>query len=500
MKNIKILTTFTAVTLSALLMLGGCSSDQNSAGQSQNSNAKTATADYSLALDTEDMFTSRDFETGYDESEAKNVTLSDNDPDLTITEAGVYVLSGTVSDGTITVDVPDTDKVQIVLNGASITSKTSAALYVKSADKVFVTTAKGTENTLANGGSFTDTGDDNIDGAVFSKDDIVFSGEGTLNIISPAKHGVVGKDDVKFTSGTYNIDAASHGVDANDSIRIANASLTIKAGKDGLHSDNDEDTLKGYIYIQSGTLDIDVDDDGIHAITTLQIDGGTFKISAAEGLEATVVIINDGTLSITASDDGINAAKKSTISTPTVVINGGNIKIVMGQGDTDGVDSNGDIIINGGTIDVTGNSTFDYEGTGVINGGTVIVNGSEVDTLPNQFAGGGPGGQGGQRGPGGMRGDMNGASPDTVTSATPNANGERPEMPNFEDGTRQEMPNFDKDGERPELPEIGSDGERPTPPNFDSNSEERPTPPDFNGSKGGKQKGSGKSSASNNVA
>lgn len=447
MKKVKIIPAIMAVTVSLIMALTGCS-DSGTTSNTGDISGETGT---SVTLNSDDMFTNRDFETGFDESTATKITISDSNSNTSITKEGTYIISGSTSDGSITVDVDDTEKVQLVLNGVSVTSKTSAALYVKSADKVFVTTVKGTENTLANGGTFTAIDDNKIDGAVYSKDDITFNGEGTLTVISPAAHGIVGKDDVKFTSGTYKIDCKSHGVDANDSIRVANANVTITAGKDGLHCDNDEDTEKGFIYIESGTFNIDVDDDGIHAITTLQINSGTFTVKAAEGLEATVIIINDGTISIEASDDGINAAKKSTISTPTVQINGGKITIVMGKGDTDGIDSNGDIIINGGTIDITGNSSFDYDGKGVLNGGTVIVNGEEVTTLPNQFAGGGggmggPGGMGGNgNAPGGMRGRPGDNNADTITSATPNANGERPEMPNFngDNSQRPEKPEFD---------------------------------------------------------
>ena len=466
MKKAKLFLTVIALILALSLVISGCGDNSKS---SSGANAGQSANYASLSLDTSDMFTDRDLEAGYDESEATKITLSDTNANIEITQAGTYIITGSATDGTITVAASDSDKVQIVLNGVTLNSKTAAALYVKSADKVFVTTVKGTNNTLSNGGSFDEVGDDNVDGAIFSKSDIVFNGEGTLTVNSPAAHGIVGKDDVKFTGGKYIIESASHGVDANDSIRITNSTLKITSGKDGLHCDRDDDAKKGYVYIQSGTLDIDVDDDAIHATTTLQIAGGTFNIKAAEGLEATVVIIDDGTVSIEASDDGINAAKKFSGLTPVVVINGGNIKIVMGQGDTDGIDSNGDIEINGGTVDVTGNSSFDYDGTGTINGGTVIVNGSEVTTLPNQFAGGGPGGgMGGQGGPGGMRGAMPGGDSDTITSATPDGSDELPDMPGggFDGSDRPGgqfpgKPDFedDENGERPQKPQSGKDGD-----------------------------------------
>ena len=144
-----------------------------------------------------------------------------------------------------------------------------------------------------------------------------------------------------------------------------------------------------------------MNDDAIHAVTLLEIDGGSFDITAAEGLEATYIRINDGTVNVSASDDGVNAAYKSSAYTPTFEMNGGVLTVVMGAGDTDGVDSNGNLIINGGTIDVTGSSAFDCDGSVQYNGGTVIVNGQQVDSIPTQMMGG-RGGMGGQGGMGGM--------------------------------------------------------------------------------------------------
>ncbi|MBQ7499998.1 MAG: hypothetical protein IJT91_03795, partial [Clostridia bacterium] len=101
---------------------------------------------------------------------------------------------------------------------------------------------------------------------------------------------------------------------------------------------------------------------------------------------------------------------KSDAYTPAVEINGGDITIVMGAGDTDAIDSNGNIIITGGTIDVTGQSAFDYDGQAQFTGGTLIVNGQQVDSIPNQMMGGGMGGMnGGMNGNmGGMNGGMQG--------------------------------------------------------------------------------------------
>ncbi|MBQ6914327.1 MAG: carbohydrate-binding domain-containing protein [Kiritimatiellae bacterium] len=316
---------------------------------------------------------------------------------VTITAAGVYVLSGTLN-GSVVVDATSDDKVQLVLDGATIHSDTFAAICVKQADKVFVTLADGTVNALSNGGAFTQLDDNNVDAVIYSKDDLTLNGTGTLRISSPAGHGIVSKDELTVTDGVYEIAAANHALVGKDSIAIAGGTFTLAAGEDGLHSKNSDDETYGNIYIAGGAFTIQCGDDAIHANTLLTIDGGTFDITAAEGLEATYIQINDGVINISASDDGINAARKSSVCVPTVEFNGGTTTIVMGAGDTDGVDSNGNIIINGGVIDVTGQSAFDYDGAAQVNGGTILVNGTQVSSIPNQMMGGGFGKGGRNRG------------------------------------------------------------------------------------------------------
>ncbi len=378
------------------------SADSSSSGNSSSSGSEEVTfSGYEKGIiDTTNLFTKRDLTQTADTSSAKTLEVSDGQT-LKITEEGVYVIKGTAKNCTIRVEADDTAKVQLVLDGVSITNDSTPAIYVVSADKCFVTT--GADSTLSVTGAFTADGDTNTDAVIFSKDDLVLNGTAALTINSAQGNGVTGKDDVKVTGGTYNITSALDSIEANDSIAIYDGTFTINSSKDGLHSENSDDDTKGYVYIHGGTFTINAKSDAVQATTYLQVDGGTFKLTAAEGFEATSIQINDGTIEISASDDGINGTQKSnSVGTPSIEINGGKLTIVMGQGDTDAIDCNGNITVNGGTIDITAQmSSFDYDGTATYNGGTIIINGQEVNSIPQSMMGGG--GMGGQMG-GGMGG------------------------------------------------------------------------------------------------
>ncbi len=361
----------------------------------ENLSSSTVSAKSGSLLDTSEMFSDRDLEQEADLSEAKEITLESGN-DVTINAEGVYVIKGSAKDTTIIVEADDTAKVQLVLDGVTITNSDTPAIYVKSADKVFVTTTD-SDNILTVTGTFTADGNTNTDAVIYSKDDLVFNGKGTLNITSTA-NGISGKDDIKFTGGSYNIQSTADAIEANDSIRISEGTFTIKTDKDALHSENSDDNSVGFIYISGGTFDIDAKEDGIQATTVLMIDGGNLDVSAAEGLEATYVQINDGTVKIEASDDGINASSKSSSYETVIEINGGSLTVNMGSGDTDALDANGNLYINGGTVDITAQFAFDFDGTGQLNGGKVTVNGETVTEITNSMmmGGGGHGGFGGQ--------------------------------------------------------------------------------------------------------
>jgi hypothetical protein len=348
----------------------------------------------SVNVDASDVFSDRDLEQTVDTSAAKKIAAADGQT-VEITEEGVYVLSGKAVNFTVKINAEDEAKVQLVLDGLNVTNDSFPVIYVVSADKVFVTTAKASDNTLAVTGDFIKDGDTKTDAVIFAKDDLTLNGLGTLNVNSAAGNGITCKDDLKITGGSYVITSTKDAIEANDSVSVYDGTFQIETDKDAVHCENDDDDTVGSVKIYGGLFSINAADDGIQGTSYTLINGGQFDITAAEGIEGTVVEINSGTITIAASDDGINASDKSSAYYPFIVINDGTIKITMGQGDTDALDSNGGLIINGGTIDITAQFAFDYDGIGQLNGGTVTVNGSEVTQIGNSMMGGGFGGQGG---------------------------------------------------------------------------------------------------------
>lgn len=294
----KLLALFCATALS-MTAVAGCTGTKSSTGNVVSSETETNAGETSAqseagTFSSADMFTERDLAGTYEESGAVYVTLSDdgitgetdgvaiNGQMVTITAEGTYIFSGTLSEGQIVVDA-DNAKVQIVFDNVDITCASSAAVYVKSAEKVFVTLAEGSQNTLRNTDEYVAIDDNNIDAVIFSKSDLTLNGTGSLTIVSAEGHGIVSKDDLKITGGTYDITAAGHALSGKDSVRIADGTFILTAEKDGIHAENADDEEKGYIYIADGDFTITSDGDGMDASNIVQIEDGTFDITAGGG-------------------------------------------------------------------------------------------------------------------------------------------------------------------------------------------------------------------------
>lgn len=362
-------TAILSLLLTVILSLSACNSVGGIVTESESETSETSQIQsVESSSDSSEMFTDRDVEIGYDEETSARITLSGNsassDSDavqisgstVTIKEEGTYILSGTLNDGMIVVGAEDTDKTQLVLDNVEITNSTSAVIYVLEADKVFITTASGSENTLANGGEYVAIDENNIDAVIFSKSDLTLNGAGTLTINAAAGHGVVSKDDLLLTSGTYEITAASQGLSGKDSVRIANGTYTISSGKDGIHAENTDDTSLGFLYISGGTFIITADGDGISASAYLQIENGSFTITTGEG-SASVTMTTDimnlgqqgGFQGQTTTTEDDTASQKGIKADGAITITGGTF--VTDTVD-DSIHSNSDILITSGQFDL----------------------------------------------------------------------------------------------------------------------------------------------------
>lgn len=367
-------TPITALILALIIIFSGCGAFS----------AETAEIPAGFALsDVSEWFSGRDSDAGYDEKNAARILLNGSSAQcghkaveidggvITIIDEGDFIVSGALDDGYITILAEKKDKVHIVLEGASIHSETCAAIYVQQADKVFITLAEGTENSLSNGGKFESIDENNIDGVIFSKDDLTLNGAGKLAIASPGGHGIVSKDDLVIAGGSYEIESAGHGVSGKDSIGVSGGNFALKTGKDGLHSEHDEADM-GNIYIREGAFEIVSGGDGVSASGNLRIDGGEFDIVSGGGsgeaqprqqawgrghyqAEASDIpsakgLKSGGGLWVSGGNYALDALDDALHSDGSAFITGGDFAIQTGD---DGMHANETLSISHGKIDIS---------------------------------------------------------------------------------------------------------------------------------------------------
>lgn len=308
------------ISLACVCALAGCTG----------TNSESASEDATVATyaDIENMdliYTDRDKDASYDEAQATKILLEGQSAQaegagvqvegslITINAAGTYLISGELTDGQIRVSLPETDKAQLVLAGASIHNETGAALYVEQADKCFVTLAADTENELSDGANYRFAeGEDEPDATLFSKDDLTLNGTGALAVTANYSDAIASKDDLTITGGSYTISATEDGLRGKDSLKILEGTFDIEAGEDCLKSSRDDDPARGFVCVDGGTFELNAGDDAIHAETYLRVTKGDITIPTCnEGLEAMVVQVDDGTIQVTAEDDALNAAAPS---------------------------------------------------------------------------------------------------------------------------------------------------------------------------------------------
>ncbi|MBM7869391.1 lipopolysaccharide export system protein LptA [Clostridium pascui] len=349
---------------------------------------------------------------------------------VTITSAGTYSIKGSLTDGQIIVNAGDKDKVYIILNGVNIACSNNSPIYVMNCDKTIISLGDNTKNYVNDGKSYVlkDVSADEPNAAIFSKDDITFTGKGSLTVNANYKNGIRSKDDLKIEGGTINITSKTDGIIGKDSVVISDGNIKVNSGEDGIKSDNAEDLEKGYVLIEGGILNITAAQDGIQGETNTLVKNGNIAINSGGGSKNAVVkkgeqfggmmgerpgfgakqgatdeataaaskadtepttetagdtesnestsakaikagvniVIENGTFTIDSSEDAIH-------SNNNLVINNGNFNISSGD---DGMHADSTLTINKGTINIKKS----YEG---IESETITINDGNINVLAN---------------------------------------------------------------------------------------------------------------------
>ena len=367
--------------LSLSVVLSSCQSKSSSKNNSEVSN-QTSTLDED-ETDTSNIskfeidpdYTADELDYDYDEAEVVAITLngdniscksSDVNIDgstITIQKAGTYLLSGTLTDGNIIVDSDDKENVRLIFNGVEISNSTTTTLYIKNAEKTIVTLVDGTENTLSDGENYIldDESNNDPNGTIFSKDDLVINGLGSLTINANYNHGIQSKNLLKIISGNIDIISNGDSIIGKDGVIVKEAVINIESQEDGIKATKVEEN-KGYIYLDNPEITIKAKKDGIQAVTCLYVKDGKYNIETGEtnensqsnsdtstdysrkGMKAGVdITIENGEYTIDSEDDGIH-------SNNSITVNAGTVNIASKD---DGVHADTELTINNGDIKVS---------------------------------------------------------------------------------------------------------------------------------------------------
>lgn len=293
MKN-KLIRLF-APAVALTMIFTGCGNNNTTSSSVANSNSSTAVPIASSG-EKRGSYADEDFLESYDASLATTITLTGTSATIsgngaklsgntvTISDVGTYVLSGELTDGQVLVDAEKTDTVHLVLNGVSLTNTSSAPLYIKQCEKLILTLAEGSQNSIADTANYIfETDTDEPDAALFSKSDLTINGGGSLTVSANYHNGIASKDNLVITNGNITITAVNDAIRGKDSVTIANGTFNLTAGGDGIKSNNDTDTALGFVIIDGGSYVISAENDGIQAETALIVTGGNFDITCGGG-------------------------------------------------------------------------------------------------------------------------------------------------------------------------------------------------------------------------
>lgn len=437
--------------LSLSVVLSGCQSKSSSKNNSEVSN-QTSTLDEDetdtsniAKFEIDPNYTADELDYDYDEAEVVAITLNGDNiscksldvnidgSTITIQKAGTYLLSGTLTDGNIIVDSDDKENVRLIFNGVEISNSTTTPLYIKNAEKMIITLVDGTENTVSDGENYIldDESNNEPNGTIFSKDDLVINGLGSLTINANYNHGIQSKNLLKIISGNIDIISNGDSIIGKDGVIVKEAVINIESQEDGIKATKVEEN-KGYIYLDNPEITIKAKKDGIQAVTRLYVKDGKYNIETGEtnensqsnsdtstdysrkGMKAGVnITIENGEYTIDSEDDGIH-------SNNSITVNAGTVNIASKD---DGVHADTELTINNGDIKVS-------ESDEGLEAKYITINDGNIDITTSDDG-------------------INASSGSSTTLDSGNAPGagNRPELPTNENGEADTNA-----GNRPEMP------------------------------------------------
>lgn len=360
-----------SVLMCAVFIFASCSSAESEEKTTEDAN--TVPVSYT-GTSTPDMTNAVSVEFSESGVKSSGSAVTCLGSDAVITGGGVYVITGSSSDGSVTVNAPDSE-VWLVLKNADITCKDSSPLYIYKSKKTYVYLDSDSVNKLSDSGEysyaseFSSQTDEEPNACVYSKSDMLIYGSGSLNVDAEFNNGITSKDNLEIENSNITVKASNNGINGKDSLIVNSASLNVTAGADALRSTNDTDTEKGYINLNNCALALVSGEDGIQAQTSLNINGGTYNITSGDGHSAE--------LGEDTSAKGIKAGGEITISDGTFTLDCAD----------DAVHSNGNVTVSGGEFNInTGDDAFHADSALKVSDGKINIEscyegleGSDVD-------------------------------------------------------------------------------------------------------------------------
>lgn len=361
----------------AISMNTGCSgspaSSTDSASDEGSSGALTDSAVTSDSVNSSTMKTVSSKDLTPATKSGSSVTFTENGAEITsggtvsgnvvtITQPGTYSVSGSCSNGQLVINCGKNDDVSLILNGLELTCSNGPAILCESAEKLVITLAGETVNTLSDGSGYTTEAAEDTGAALFSRDTLVINGTGTLNVNGVYRDGIKSKDGLKLCGGTINVTSVEDGIIGKDYLLAAAGTVTVNSGFDGLKSTNSTDTEKGYVSVTGGSYKLVCGNDGIQAETSLNISGGEIDVISGGG---------SSTVEYKHTENGGGGGRWGRFSDMDGAFDFGDMTAEDGSSadSMKGLKANGGILITGGTI------TADCADDTIHSGGSITIDG-----------------------------------------------------------------------------------------------------------------------------